>query len=245
MIRLLLKTLPGLARRSNLYSSKVRLHLSAARVMSRFSGKVLDIGAGSQPFRHYLPARCDYVSMEVVASQIGDVVADARAIPFKSGIFDGVVCTEVLEHVPIPALVLEEIDRISKPGAMVYVSVPMTWGLHYDPYDYFRFTRYGLIALFERNGFVIEEVVRIGGLFTMVLARLTDTLLVLLYRAAFPLKYLIGSANRVTLVSLLAFPAVALLDLAAAALDRIVPGADRDCLGWAVLASKPGRTGSR
>jgi len=238
MAQFSLKTLVQLASQSNLFVSKVRLHRSASRLIPRLSGRVLDVGAGVQPFRRYLRPDHEYVAMEVAASRSGQVTGDARHMPFASEVFDGIICTEVIEHVDDPALALREIGRICRPGARLYLSAPMTWGLHYEPYDYFRYTRYGLESLLRRCGFQVEETVRIGGLFTMVLARLLDAGITLLYRMAFPLKYLMGSSRRVTFVSAVVFPAVILLDSLATLLDAVFPGTDRDCLAWAVLARK-------
>jgi hypothetical protein len=47
---------------------------------------------------------------------------------------------------------------VLKPGGHVLVTAPQWNELHEEPHDYWRYTRYGLEALFERNGF--ETVVR-------------------------------------------------------------------------------------
>jgi len=238
MARFPFTALPQLALQANLYVSKIRLHRSASRLIPRLSGRVLDVGAGSQPYRRYLRPGSEYVAMEVGGARDGHITADALHMPFASAVFDGIVCTEVIEHVTDPAVAVREIGRICKPGARLYLSAPMSWGLHYEPHDYFRFTKYGIESLLGRSGFRVEETIRIGGLFTMVLARLGDAAITFLYRAAFPLKYLVGSGRRVALVSALVFPAIALLDLVAATLDHVLPGTGRDCLAWAVLARK-------
>ncbi len=47
-------------------------------------------------------------------------VNDAHKLPFKRGYFDLIVCTEVLEHVEQPGLVLKEIKRVlSKNGIAI------------------------------------------------------------------------------------------------------------------------------
>lgn len=48
----------------------------------------------------------------------------AMDLPFASGSFDVVLCTEVLEHVPDPAVVIAELSRVTKPGGRVVVSIP-------------------------------------------------------------------------------------------------------------------------
>ena len=46
----------------------------------------------------------------------------ADSLPFEDNIFDRVVCTDVLVHVPDPALVLKEIARVLKPGGHLFFS---------------------------------------------------------------------------------------------------------------------------
>ncbi|WP_420433408.1 methyltransferase domain-containing protein [Hyphobacterium sp.] len=52
---------------------------------------------------------------------------DAHRLPFRNDAFDAVICSEVLEHVGDPDGVLREIDRITKPGGKVALSVPRYW----------------------------------------------------------------------------------------------------------------------
>jgi len=116
----------------------------------------------------------------------------------------------------------------------------MSWGLHYEPYDYFRYTRYGLTAILEEGGFRVLEVRQIGGVFVMAWARITDALVSLVYRVGFPLKYLVGNRARIAIISLMLMPFVVIGDLLATVADAIIPGSRRDALGWAVLAENTG-----
>lgn len=55
------------------------------------------------------------------------ILADAQRLPFRDGVFDKVVCTETLEHVPDDRAAIREIDRVARPGAEICVSVPAYW----------------------------------------------------------------------------------------------------------------------
>lgn len=62
------------------------------------------------------------------------VLGDVEAMPFADGSFGTVVCTEVLEHVPNPAIALAEIRRVLRPGGTLIGSVParsMVWKLRF------------------------------------------------------------------------------------------------------------------
>lgn len=69
-----------------------------------------------------------------------DVQADAHWLPFGTGVFDGVICSEMLEHVPDPVHVLSEIRRVLKKNGTVLISVPFLNRIHGDPYDFGRYT---------------------------------------------------------------------------------------------------------
>lgn len=55
--------------------------------------------------------------------------ADALAIPFNNGIFDIVICSEVLEHIPDIDLALEEFYRVLKQDGTLIISTPNWWSL--------------------------------------------------------------------------------------------------------------------
>jgi SAM-dependent methyltransferase len=235
--RLLQETL-SLAKRSHLYTAKARRLAIAKRFVPRLSGWVIDIGSKGQPYRPYLPKCVTYTALEYAPEPGSHVRGDVLRLPFVDGAFDGAILTEVLEHVVDPSCALRDVHRALRPGGQVYATVPMTWGLHCEPHDYFRFTNYGLSHLMRSAGFEVREMARIGGLFSSMLARLEEMGVTLLYRLAFPLKPLIGSAGRVLVVSLVVFPGVVVLDAVARVLDLVVPGSDKDPLGWAVQAVK-------
>lgn len=52
------------------------------------------------------------------------ICARGEALPFHSGVFDIVICSEVIEHVQRPELILNEIHRVLKPGGALCITVP-------------------------------------------------------------------------------------------------------------------------
>ena len=52
---------------------------------------------------------------------------DATNLPFGDAAFDGVICSEVLEHVPNHRLAARELMRVLRPGGFLAVSVPRAW----------------------------------------------------------------------------------------------------------------------
>jgi SAM-dependent methyltransferase len=82
-----------------------------------------------------------------------DVEGDIQALPFASGGVDGVVCIEVLEHVPHPQAAVDEIHRVLQNGGRLLLTTPFMVGYHGNPGEYGDFYRYtddGLRHLLRR-----------------------------------------------------------------------------------------------
>lgn len=132
------------------------------------TGKVLDVGAGEFTRYRYLFNVSEYIRMDVVKSESADVVGSAEDIPFAENTFDAVVCTQVFEHLQNPDKAAGEIRRVLKPGGYCLLTAPQTNELHEEPNDFYRYTNFGLTALFSRHGFRIADLKQRGGFFTLL-----------------------------------------------------------------------------
>ena len=132
---------------------------------------VLDAGAGTQPYRdlfaHATYESCDF---EAVAKAYAPstYVCDLRAIPVADGRFDRIILNQVLEHLPDPAAVLTELNRVMKPGAKIICTCPLFYEEHEQPYDFYRYTQFGLRHLFATTGFTVETLDWMEGYFGTV-----------------------------------------------------------------------------
>jgi len=81
------------------------------------------------------------VDMIVNAEDMHEYIADES--------FDVVLCLSVLEHTKDPRKVVAEIQRVLTTGGLAIISVPFVMTLHDTPYDYWRFTKYGVQELFS------------------------------------------------------------------------------------------------
>lgn len=129
--------------------------------------RLLDLGCGTQPYAQYYADRADrIVALDHDVRQRPRsgvfVRGSADRLPFGARTFETVLCTEVLEHVPDPQTAVRECARVIVPGGVLILTVPFLHGLHEIPRDYFRFTRWGLLALFEKD-FVVDRIVPRGG----------------------------------------------------------------------------------
>ncbi len=89
--------------------------------------KILDVGCG----RGYTGEVVrelggDYTGADFVVSRTGFRLAraDAQALPFPDGSFDGVFCLDEFEHIPDPEQAAREFRRVLKPGGYFYLSAP-------------------------------------------------------------------------------------------------------------------------
>jgi SAM-dependent methyltransferase len=70
-----------------------------------------------------------------------------------------------LEHVEYPQKVIKEFYRILKPKGKLFLTAPLAWRLHSEPYHFYNFTKYGLESLFKNAGFKVIFIKKRGGLF--------------------------------------------------------------------------------
>lgn len=136
----------------------------------RDGSSVLDIGAGECKYAALL-RHASYVSTDLVFSsdkhdfsQI-DIIADASAIPIRDGEFDAALSLVVLEHVPDPWRAVREMARVLKPDGVAFAMIPLVRPEHLAPFDFHRFTRYGIRRMFENSGFRVDSIEGSNGAF--------------------------------------------------------------------------------
>ena len=132
--------------------------------------RVLDAGAGSQPYRRlfdhadYESADFDFIERKTPQTY----VCDLTSIPVEDGRFDRVICNQVLEHLPAPSDALKELNRVLKPGGRIFCTCPLFYQEHWRPYDYYRYTQFGLRHLFQAAGFRVILIDWLEGFFGTV-----------------------------------------------------------------------------
>ena len=126
-------------------------------------GRLLDFGCGNKPYERYFCNVSEYVGCDIEASGHAhanekiDVFYDGKTLPFEDCSFDNVLSSEVFEHIFNLEPMIKELHRVLKPGGGILVTVPFVWNEHEAPYDFGRYTSFGITDLLERNGFKVEE----------------------------------------------------------------------------------------
>ena len=198
-------------------------------------GEVLDVGCGSKPYRAMIPATryvgLEYDTPRARASFAADAYYDGRTFPFADGSFDAVLCSQVFEHVFTPEEFLREIHRVLRPGGVLVLTVPFVWDEHEQPHDFARYSSFGLKALLERAGFVVEAQ-RKSTADSRVLAQLLN---------AYFYKITHGENRALNWLAMLGL--MAPVNFLGIVLGRVLPGNDDLYLDNIVLARKRSSAG--
>lgn len=202
-------------------------------------GRVLDVGAGEAPWRDLLSEEVEYVGVDADLSgefgmrrQSGITYYDGKNLPYDDGSFDHILCTEVLEHVSDPLAFLADLQRVLRRGGTLILTVPWSARLHHLPYDYSRFTRFGLIALLDAAGFSGVAIEERGN----DIAVIANKLIVLMIRLLRP-RQLHSYIWTLVLAAMLLPVSVGFLVAAHIALG-LRAGSKEDPLGYGVIAVK-------
>jgi SAM-dependent methyltransferase len=129
---------------------------------------LLDVGGRGRPYALLFEGRIEHhYVLDVATGASVDLVGDARSLPLADGSVDVVLCTQVIEHIPEPGLVVQEIHRILRRGGRLLLSVPSIFPQHGSPGDYWRYMPQGLEWLLRdfQQVRVEAEAGTVGGLF--------------------------------------------------------------------------------
>jgi SAM-dependent methyltransferase len=157
---------------------KVFTYNSSREYLARFAqraadslpvgARVLDAGAGDSPYKNiFTRARYESTDLCTVEKKYGRLsfISDIEKLPIRENCYDLVFCSQTLEHVTEPQLVIDELWRVLKPGGKLWLTAPFFFAEHEVPYDFFRYTQYGLLHLVQGSGFSIESIEWLEGYF--------------------------------------------------------------------------------
>lgn len=139
--------------------------------MQYLHGNLIDIGCGYSPYREKI--------MKIVDSYDGydrkkyndyvTILGDIQELNIKiKNSYDCALCLEVLEHLPNPGKAIGKISEILKVDGYIIISVPLFNQVHEEPYDFYRFTKYGISELLSTNGFKVINIIKKAGFYSFI-----------------------------------------------------------------------------
>jgi SAM-dependent methyltransferase len=163
------------------------------------SGVMLDFGCGGQPYRSLFETRLHkYIGADVAAAigvSIDLVITPGTTLQLDCQSVDTVLSKQTLEHVYDFRCYLAECHRLLRPGGNLILTVPMQWSMHEAPFDYWRFTKYGIRAALLEQGLDVVQMSQCGGAWAL-LGQLLNSHLAAKQRGS---KMLLWMTNRIAL----------------------------------------------
>jgi SAM-dependent methyltransferase len=167
-------------------------------------GALLDLGCGKVPlYGAYRDMVGEVTCVDWAPSEPVDHL-DLRCdltqpLPLGDGVFDTIVLSDVLEHIPEPAQLWSEMARMLTPGGKILMNVPFFYWLHAHPHDYYRYTNFALERFVERSGLQLLTLRPLGGVLDVLadmLAKLLDKIPLIGTPLALALQGLVGAFGR-------------------------------------------------
>ena len=99
---------------------------------------MLDVGSSYKPYASLFDGKdARFLALDTPpARPTLDIVGSAETLPVTTGSVDVCLCTQVLEHVERPELVLPELARVLRPGGVLLLSTHGVFHHHPYPHDY-------------------------------------------------------------------------------------------------------------
>lgn len=132
------------------------------------NGKILDFGCGSKPYETAFSACDSYIGLDIAQSGHNhknsrvDVFYDGKTFPFSDKTFDKIVSFEVFEHLVDPDASLRELARVMKDGGELFITIPFIYGEHEIPFDFQRWTSFGITSLLKKHHFRIVKIEKLN-----------------------------------------------------------------------------------
>jgi SAM-dependent methyltransferase len=141
------------------YFARKGLYKNIKDLSPNVTGRTLDVGCGLKPYESLYKSE-EYIGLEYDSPENrqlkkADYFYDGIAFPFDENSFDSVVANEVFEHVFNPNTFLDEVNRILKKDGILFMTMPFVWDEHEQPFDYARYTSFGIKSILEKHGFEV------------------------------------------------------------------------------------------
>ncbi len=216
------------------YIIRRALFKKIAAIAPQMTGTVIDLGCGSKPYETLFVNAAAYIGVDIqqsghdhVDSEV-DIFYDGKTLPFEDATIDNVVSFETFEHIFNIQDIASEVFRVLAGNGTLLISVPFAWDEHETPYDYARYTTFGIVDVIRKAGFQIVAVERTNNFVAAV------SQLAILY------FYYITRSRIKLLNQLVQVVAIFPMTIFSLAMAAILPKRDSFYSGIVLAARKPG-----
>jgi len=144
---------------------------SIKSVITHIQGNVLDISSSDKFYKNYILKNSTvsgYLELNVDNSCLKEIAKpvinwNRITMPFKNNEFQTIICIEGLDYYSKPELLLKEVNRILKPGGVIFFTVSFLSTLNKDGNDKFRYTPLSLKRIFIETGYINIDIQPTGG----------------------------------------------------------------------------------
>lgn len=149
------------------YFTRKGIHKYLAIIAPKLSGKLLDFGCGRKPYENMFNVE-KYIGIDIETSGHShsdskiDFFYNGTTVPFDDDEFDCVLASEVFEHIFNIDEIIIELQRVLKREGLMIITVPFTWDEHEIPYDFGRYTSFGIRHLIEAKNFTVVDQYKAG-----------------------------------------------------------------------------------
>lgn len=117
------------------------------KLLASYGKEDIVLNLGSGPIHLY--GRKYIINIDIFAFDEVDIVADAADLQIKDESVDCIINTAMMEHVPHPERVVEEMYRVLRLGGQIFCYLPFMPPFHAAPDDFHRWTISGARELFS------------------------------------------------------------------------------------------------
>jgi SAM-dependent methyltransferase len=149
------------------YLTRNRLLKGLEKHASKLSGKLLDFGCGSKPYKPLFSV-AEYIGVDFEnpghphLNENIDFFYDGKSLPFENEQFDSIFSSEVFEHVFNLSQILQELNRVLKPGGQILITCPFAICEHEVPNDFARYSSFALHHMLKEHGFEVSAFDKSG-----------------------------------------------------------------------------------
>ena len=146
------------------YFSRKGLLKYIRREAPGLKGRLMDFGCGRKPYQRLFCVD-EYIGVDIEVSghdhrdSVIDVFYNGHTLPFENNSFDSIFTSETFEHLFNLDEILAELHRVLRPEGQMLITIPFSWNEHEEPYDFARYTSFGIIHILKQHGF---ETIRLN-----------------------------------------------------------------------------------